>query len=149
MAKHIETEIEINASAEVVWKVLSDFDGIAEWNDFIRHIEGERTAGSKLTVELWLGKRKPMTITPRLLAFEPNREFRWKGKLLLPGIFDGEHSFTIEEIEHGKVRFVHAERFSGVLVPFILGSIKNDVLASFQKMNEALKLRAEAHVLQG
>jgi hypothetical protein len=144
MAKYIETEIEINASAEIVWQVLSDFDGIAEWNDFIRHIEGERTKGSKLTVELWLGDRKPMTVTPRLLAYEPNREFRWKGKLLLPGIFDGEHSFIIEEIAEGKVRFVHAERFSGILVPLILGSIKKDLLASFQKMNEALKLRAEA-----
>ena len=148
MAKYVETEIEIDASAEIVWQVLSDFDGVAEWNDFIRHIEGERTKGSRLTVELWLGKRKPMTITPRLLAYEPNREFRWKGKLLLPGIFDGEHSFTIEDIGAGKVRFVHAERFSGILVPLVLGSIKKDLLASFQKMNEALKLRAEALAVQ-
>jgi hypothetical protein len=144
MAKQVETEIEIDASAEVVWKILTDFDGIAEWNDFIRHIEGERSEGSKLTVELWLGDRKPMTFKPRLLAYKENREFRWKGRVLIPGIFDGEHSFEIEELSPGKVRFLHCEKFSGIAVPLLFGGMKTDIYASFRKMNESLKQRAEA-----
>ena len=144
MARHVETEIAINASADVVWEVLTDFQTIAEWNDFVRHVEGDMTVGSKLTVELWLGSRKPMTIRPRLKAYEPNREFRWLGHLLVPGLFDGEHSFAIEPAADGGVRFVHRERFKGLLVPFLLRSMEAEIIESFNKMNEALKRRAEA-----
>ena len=144
MARHVETEIEINASPEVVWRILSDFESIAEWNDFIRHIEGERTVGSRLTVELWMGDRKPMTFKPRLLVYEPGRELRWLGRVLIPGIFDGEHRFVIEPLPAGGVRFIHSETFGGLLVPLMFGGMESDILASFNKMNQALKKRAEA-----
>jgi hypothetical protein len=146
MARHVETEIDIQASADVVWDILTDFDRIAEWNDFIRHIEGERKIGSKLTVELWLGKRRPMTFKPRLVAYEPDREFRWLGRVLVPGLFDGEHAFAIEPLPEGGVRFVHSETFGGLLVPLMFGSMESDILASFHKMNKALKKRAEARM---
>jgi hypothetical protein len=36
-----------------------------------------------------------MTFRPTVLNAETNRELRWLGHLLAPGLFDGEHSFTI------------------------------------------------------
>ncbi len=144
MAKHVRTEIEINAPANVVWSILSDFDAVAEWNDFIRHLEGDSTVGSKLVVEIWLADRKPMTFKPRLLAYEANSELRWKGRLLMPGVFDGEHSFVIEPIDDNRVRFVHSETFSGVLVPVMFNGMKKDVVSSFESFNRSLKARAEA-----
>ena len=40
----ISTEIEISASDEEVWQVLSDFDAYPEWNPFIKTIEGKLEA---------------------------------------------------------------------------------------------------------
>lgn len=144
MAKHVRTEIEIDAPAEVVWKILTDFEAIATWNDFIRHIEGSTNVGDKLVVEIWLGERKPRTFKPTLLAYEPNRALRWRGRVLVPGLFDGEHAFAIEPLVDGRSRFVHSERFSGVLIPLIFKSMEADLNASFNSMNLALKARAEA-----
>ena len=45
--KEIQTEIEINASAEKVWRVLIDFAAYSEWNPFVRRVEGEVSVGAR------------------------------------------------------------------------------------------------------
>jgi hypothetical protein len=32
-----------------------------------------------------------MTIRPVIMKFDPGKELRWKGKLGIGGLFDGEH----------------------------------------------------------
>ena len=46
-----------------------------------------------------------MTFKPTVLVAEGPKELRWLGRLLLPGMFDGEHSFRIHAGEEG-VRLV-------------------------------------------
>ncbi len=48
--KEIHTEIEINVSAEKVWRVLTDFPAYDEWNPFVRRVEGEVRVGARLHV---------------------------------------------------------------------------------------------------
>jgi len=86
-----------------------------------------------------------MSFKPRLLVFEPRKELRWKGQLLVPGIFDGEHYFQLFESSPGRVQFLHGELFSGLLVPLAFrGSMRVGMERGFAAMNRALKLRAEA-----
>jgi len=86
-----------------------------------------------------------MTFTPKVLKVEPNRELRWIGRLWIPGLFDGEHIFTIEPIAANRVRFVQRENFNGILVPLLARSLDRDTKRGFDEMNQALKLQAEAH----
>ena len=85
-----------------------------------------------------------MTFKPKVLAAEPNRELRWLGYLLVPGVFDGEHSFTIEPLEENRVRFIQREAFEGLLVPLFARSLETNTQQGFEEMNHALKERAEA-----
>jgi hypothetical protein len=75
-------------------------------------------------------------------AVAPRKELRWQGRLLLPGLFTGQHYFQIEEMGPGKVKFVHGEDFFGVLVPLVHGSFPA-VEEGFKLMNAKLKERAE------
>ncbi len=59
-----------------------------------------------------------MTFKPKVLAAARNRELRWLGRLIMPGLFDGEHSFRIED-RGRSCRFHQTETFSGILVPFL------------------------------
>ena len=46
----LNSEIEINASPETVWKLLTDTSRFPEWNPFIRRLSGEFKVGQKLVV---------------------------------------------------------------------------------------------------
>lgn len=141
--KTITTEIEIAATAEKVWDKIMDFDHYSDWNPFIRKISGSTAIGENLTISIQLKDKKPMTFKPVVLVKETNKELRWKGKLVVKGIFDGEHYFKLTEQENGSVRFEHGEIFSGILIT-LMPAILKDTKSGFEEMNEALKKVCEA-----
>ncbi len=94
----ITTEIEINAPASRVWTILTDFARYPEWNTFIRKLEGQPIVGNRLRALIQPPGLKAMTFRPVVLKAEPERELRWLGRLFLPRLFDGEHSFAIEPL---------------------------------------------------
>lgn len=142
--QELKTEIEIGASAAKVWNLLLDFPGHAGWNPFIRSIEGKAGAGERLQVRVQPEGGKPMSFKPQVLVAEPQKELRWLGRFLLPGLLDGEHFFQLEALGPQRTRFVHGERFSGLLLPLAWGSMEAPTRAGFVAMNQALKAKAEA-----
>ena len=143
MPHEITTTISIAASAERVWLVLLDFPRYSEWNPFVRSIEGAPSEGSAIKVRIQSPSGKAMTFSPVVLRNSAGREFRWKGKLVLPGIFDGEHYFHLASGGAGSTEFTHGERFTGLLVPLLRGALDRDTRPGFEAMNRALKQRAE------
>jgi hypothetical protein len=96
--KTIKTEIDIQAPAETVWEMLSDVDAFPSWNPFITRLEGELRVGGRLAVTIAPPGGRPMTFRPTVKTLVPGRELAWLGSLLIPGLFDGRHRFTIESI---------------------------------------------------
>lgn len=142
MARVIERSIDINAEAATVWSVLQDLDRFAEWNPFMVKATGALKVGERPTITMALEGAKPMTFSPTVKELVENGKVRWLGKVGPGGLFNGEHTLSIEPREGGGVRFVNHERFSGILVPF-MGKTLRKAEAAFEKMNAALKARAE------
>ncbi len=142
--RQIETRVTIEAPASEVWAVFAQQDAFQDWNPFIKDMAGSMEVGETLSVSLQAGDNNPMTFEPVVLASEPGKEFRWKGKLLYPGIFDGEHYFLFEEIDSTQTRFIQGEEFSGVFSGIISALVLKDTEAGFEAMNQALKERVEA-----
>ena len=141
--KELRSEIEIQASAERVWQLLTDFASFPQWNPFIRKASGSLRVGERLEVNIQPSGASGMTFRPTVLKAEPNRELRWLGHLLISGLFDGEHSFTIEPLGEGRVRFTQREVFTGLLVPLFARGLDTDTRRGFEEMNQALKSKAE------
>ncbi len=99
--------------------------------------------GKKFNVRIEPPEAQGMSFTPVLLAFEPNKEFRWKGKLFVKGLFDGEHQFKLIKNTDGSTTLIHSEKFSGILVPFFSKMIDVNTRKGFEMMNEKLKELAE------
>jgi hypothetical protein len=143
MATQLQADIEIQASPERVWEVLTDFDAYARWNPFMIHAAGRAAVGTRLEVRMRPPGRRPTTFRPRVLEAEPGRRLRWLGRVLVPGLFDGEHSFTIRPTGRDRVTLSQHERFRGILAPVLLRFIAGPTLEGFRQMNQALKDRAE------
>lgn len=141
--QQLHTSIHIDAPAPVIWEVLTDFDRYPYWNPFVTEIRGPQLVGEQLTVTIKPEGKRAMTMRPHVRVFDPVREFRWRGQLGIGGLFDGEHRFEIEPVATGGCDFVHAERFSGVLVPLLWPLLRRSTTAGFLAMNAALKARAE------
>jgi hypothetical protein len=140
--KELRTEIEIAAPPERVWGVLADFDSYPEWNPFIRRISGQPAVGSQLEVAIEPPEGRAITLKPSVLKAQPNQELAWLGRLMLPGIFDGEHHFELHP-RNGGTLFVQREAFRGILVPLV-GGVLEKTRRGFEQMNAALKQRVEA-----
>ena len=143
LMSEISTEIRIDASAECIWQVLTDFPSYDLWNSVLYPIRGEAKAGARLEVRVRLLGGLGMTFRVKVLGAELGRELRWKGQFLHPALFAGEHSFMIEPMGNGHVRFVQREVYSGLLVPIVMLILESSNRRVFEEMNKALKARAE------
>ena len=141
--KEIRTQIQIHASAQKSWQVLTNFAKFPEWNPIIKQIKGKAEVGSRLEIHLYTDKGKIRVYRPVVNKVESNHELRWIGKSFVPGFFNGERIFTIQSISGETVSFLHSELFSGFGVFFVGRLLKSDILESFNKMNIAFKKRVE------
>ncbi|NKZ08549.1 SRPBCC domain-containing protein [Actinomadura latina] len=139
----LRASIEIDATPEQVWTVLSDLPAYPQWNPFIVSSSGRLEKGATLR-NVMRDSGGDTTFTPTVLEAAPGRELRWIGKIGPGGIFDGEHRFLIEPITPGRVRLTQSERFTGVLIPFFQNQLTDRTLPQFQAMNKALAQRVSA-----
>ena len=140
--KELHTEIEIQASPEKVWKILTDLAKWPEWNPFIHHAIGKAEVDEKVDID-FQPDSKGLKLHCTVVKAEPNRELCWKYHVILPGLFRGEHSFTIEPLGADRVRFIDREIFNGLLVPLQAKDIDTNSRRGFEAMDKALKARVE------
>src|SRR5262249_55917739 len=138
----IETALQLSSPVERVWSILTDFPSYPSWNPFITHIEGKLEKGQRLRATIKPVGGRPMTFKPTVLSVVPNQELRWLGRLFVPGLFDGAHSFVLAARDNG-TRLVQSERFTGLLVPRLRRSLEQGTRPGFEAMNTALARRAE------
>lgn len=138
MKHHIYTQIEIQADSATVWNILADFSNYPNWNPFITTIQGKLKMGGRLRIAIGTFKFKPT-----IKELEEGRKLSWLGRLLFPGLFDGRHTFECLPQSDGTTLFIHQERFSGLLVPFMKKKLDTETKLGFESMNTALKELAE------
>lgn len=139
----LRTEIEIAAPPERVWQKLVDFPSYGDWNPFIREVSGELAIGSKLSIVLTPGDGSEKRLDATVTQVEPRKELRWRRKLWFKGVFDGEHFWTLTELDGGRTRLVHGEDFSGFMVQY-MGPTLTHTARGCVGMNVALKKRVES-----
>jgi hypothetical protein len=137
------TMTEIEAPAERVWHILTDFARYPQWNPFIRRIDGEPVKRAALDVLIQPDGARPRRLRPRIVTFRPPKELRWRARARLPGWFHGEHRFVVEHLGVSRSRLIHEQRVRGLAVPFLRLRLEEPVRRGFDAMNLALKRLAE------
>lgn len=143
----IETQIDIAAPAPKVWSIVSDLGGYSRWNRFIPRATGPIAKGKHISIYIDPPRGLPMTVHPKILDYDSTGLLRWRGRVLVAGIFDGNHLLEVAPLDSTHARFTQNETFTGLLVPFLAPTLNGSVRHGFLEMNEALKQRAEASVI--
>jgi len=141
--KSLHAAVDVDAPAERVWQVVSDFGRYSDWNPFIVRAAGEPRVGERLDITIAAPGMKPVSFRPRVLDVEPGRLVRWKGEFKLPGLFDGRHALIVDPLDGGRSRFTTHEDVTGILLPFV-GRVMTASQQGFDLMARAVKERAEA-----
>jgi hypothetical protein len=135
-------DIQIAASSEVVWEVLTDFDRWPEWNPEVESMsyDGPLEPGS---VFRW--KAGPGTIVSTLEEIDRPRYVRWRGRTMTIGAI---HEWRLDERDGG-TRVETEESFSGVLARLLRRSLQKQLDGALEQGLEHLKREAERRAGSG
>lgn len=136
---HCAVACRIQASPERVWGLLTDAAAFPTWNTTVTRVEGPIEAGRKLAIEVPSAPGR--VFRPTVSAFEPGRRMVWSDGMA--PMFKGVRTFTLARGADGSTEFSMEERFSGVMLPLIKGSLP-DFGPIFEAYARDLKRAAEA-----
>ena len=136
--KQYSASTTIQASPQIVWRILTDADGYPAWDLSMDHIEGRLAPGE--TVKFFT-RLSPQAFPVRVTVFEPNRRLVLTGSMPL-GLFKSERTHTLTANNDGSTTFRTEEIFSGPLLP-VFGMSIPDLTENFRNFAAALKKQAE------
>ena len=129
--------VSIRAGAERIWRLLTDASYFPHWNSTITSIEGQIREGYELRLRV-PGTRR--TFTPTVSGVAPCKRMTWTGGFA--PLFKGVRTFALAPGDDGSTDFAMEERFSGLMLPLVKGSLP-DFGPIFERYANDLKNEAE------
>jgi len=130
-------ELNIRAPAARIWSLLTDARDFPRWNSTVTSVEGQIREGEQLRLHVPGTQR---TFTPRVSGVVPDERMTWTGGF--SPVFKGVRTFELRRCSDGSTDFVMEERFSGLLLPLLRGSMP-DFGPVFERYANDLKREAE------
>ncbi len=133
-----EASVDIKASPEIVWGLITDAEKFTNWDPDVTRIEGQIVHNQKVTVYTKVSPDRAFPVT--VAEFVPNQKMVWASGMPL-GMFKGQRTFTLTQ-QGDTTRYHVREEFTGWLLP-IIGRTIPDLSEAFQRHADALKATAE------
>ena len=140
----IYTEIEINAPKDLVWQVLTNKSQWLYWNTFLFDSDPDRPLRQGEEVLLSLRRlpgEEEIEFQPLITLMQPAVCLRWFSAI--PGLRN-EYVFELQDIGAKRTKYIHYDRFSGVLRRLFLPFIRKDEHLGIKRMARELKYYVES-----
>ena len=138
--KEFSANVEIAASPETIWRILTDAAQYPQWDPGIISISGKIALGQPLVIYTKAAPQR--AFKPSVTEYDANRRMVWRSGMPL-GLFHGARTFMLEPLGGSRVRFTLREEYGGLLLGMIGKSIP-DLNPVFSAFAAALKRRAES-----
>ena len=66
----METQIDIDTPAHIVWNIFDDLEKYPEWNKLVPELKGRTTLDEKLQVDFRPEGQKPQVFKPKLMLMQ-------------------------------------------------------------------------------
>jgi hypothetical protein len=136
------TEIEINATPEEVWSVLTDWESLKDWSSSFIGISTDKMIKGEVFISYF---KHP--ITGKVIEFEhvcteyiDGEKFGWSG--LIIGKATDHHIYSVSSTERGTTIFRQEDGIHGS--SFLNFLAKHQMTSMYNKFNKELKQRVES-----
>jgi hypothetical protein len=143
MQRAVEHRTGVQAPAELVWELISDFSTWADWNPIYRKAEGQMKIGTPLTIEQALPGEPVQVIQPVVQDWVPYEQLHWRSSRL-GGFVTAIRYIEIERMGEVNSTFSNGELFMGMLVRWVSKAERRKLRTAYTQMGEALREHAEA-----
>ena len=144
MQRAVEFRTGVQAPAEIVWEVISDFSTWKDWNPVHPRIAGEMRIGTNLAVDFVPVADGPVTaLAPIVQDWVPFEQLHWRTSRLA-GFVTAIRYLEIENMGPTNATFSNGELFMGPLVRLVSREERRRLRVAFTRMGEAVKTHAEA-----
>jgi hypothetical protein len=141
MAFVIDATLDIEAPAELVWEVITDFPRYAEWNPFIVACSSTLKPGDPIDLQVMLTSR-PQKQREWILSHSPGAEFVYCMKPV-PGLLRSRRSHKVSALGPGRSRYESHFELAGAMRPLVLALFGGGMRRGFAGMTAGIKTRAE------
>ena len=143
MAFVIDATLDIDASAELVWQVITDFARYPEWNPFIPECRSTLKPGDPIDLKVNLFAGGPRPQREWMLTHTPGREFSYRMKPVPGGTLRSRRSHQVTPLGPGRCRYESHFELVGWLQPLVSGLLGGKLKLGFAGMTEGIKTQAE------
>lgn len=139
------TEIDINATPEDVWRVLTDWKKLHEWSSSFVGISVDNLAEGKSFKVYFKNplNGEVMAFDRICTVYEEGKKFGWSGELTPHGFTDN-HIYTLEPTERGTTLFKQEDGIHGKHSKLVNILSKKHMRSMYEKFNQQLKERVES-----
>jgi hypothetical protein len=133
------TQIDIDAPAEQVWEILTNFESYPTWNPLLTEVQGKLDIGGELRVRAAFA---PMAVRATVTAVDKPNRFEWEDHVplnLLTPVF----SVRLLPLPENRTRVVIAETFTGPLLPVMGRRLDTQMPPLYDAMAEELAQQVE------
>lgn len=138
-------KVQINAPAQLVWDILTDFEHYGDWNRFCPGFETTGKLGDPVYMQVRMpGAENTFLVTEYLIAWEPCRLLSWEQRPTETNKDAARRDQYIESIDAERCTYVTTDIFLGVNADIIMREHGAWVKTGFDQIAEDLKKHAEA-----
>ena len=143
MQRAVEHRTGVQAPAEILWEVISDFETWNTWNPVHPRIEAALRIGTPVSVDLVVESQPARTIEAVVQDWVPYEQLHWRSTRMR-GLITTIRYLEIERMSDVGSTFSNGELFMGPLVRLVSRDERRRLRAAYTRMGEAVKTRAEA-----
>ena len=129
--------INIKATADKVWAIMTNAADFPRWNSTVKSIEGRIASGE--TIKLVAVISPTRTFNLNIIEFVPEKKMVWSDG---NAMFKGVRTYTVTPKPDGSTDFTMSEEYTGLMMPMIAGSLP-DFIPTFEQYTSDLKKEAE------
>jgi hypothetical protein len=140
----IDHALEVAAPAEVVWRVLTDFERYGEWNPFVVACRTSGVPGDPIEMRVHVFRAFAQPQTETILEHEPGRGFAYGLADPPLGAVGSRRSHRVVPLGEGRTRYESRFELYGWLAPLVRLLLGRSLRRGFGEMSAAVAARAEA-----